>query len=72
VRSERVEELVLCAATVRRVAGEERGGPAHSEEAVHQQHGGVVAPVHARDLIFRAQNQRVRVRVCLQIKNFVS
>ncbi|WVZ21242.1 hypothetical protein V8G54_008564 [Vigna mungo] len=55
--------LVLRSRPIGRLVGEEDGGAAHSENAVAEEHGAVVAEVPIEGYVLRAEHQGVGVRV---------
>ena len=63
MRSDGVEQLVLRSGPIGRLVREEDGGAAHSENAVTEEHGAVVAEVPIEGYVLGAENQRVGVGV---------
>lgn len=61
-----VEQLVLRSRPIGRLVGEEDGGAAHSENAVAEEHGAVVAEVPIEGYVLHAEHQGVGVGVGFQ------
>jgi len=58
-----VQQLVLRSGAIGGLVGEEDGGAAHSENAVAEEHGAVVAEVPIEGDVLGAENERVGVGV---------
>ncbi|KAF8683508.1 hypothetical protein HU200_044421 [Digitaria exilis] len=66
VGAHRVEQPVLGAPGVGALVGQQRRGPAHTEDAVGEQHGAVVAEVPVEGDVLGAEDDGVRVWVRLE------